>query len=304
MANMIEKVALFQKTLDLAMIQGTVTGFMEANALDVKYNGGNEIKIPSIVMDGLANYDRATGFVEGDITLAYQTMTMTQDRGRGFTIDEMDVDESGVMDLMSKLIGEFQRTKVIPEVDAYRISKIVELAGASRRRVYAAAASSVFTQLATDIGNVQDEVGSNVKLVVLINQKIATMMNNSTEISKKLNVVDFERGEIKTKVKAIDETALLPVPSARMNSRINIVAGDKGGYTAAEGASSVNWIITAKNAPIAVSKTDKMRLFDPNTWQKARAWHMDFRKFHDLWLPENKKPSTFVNLAAADESLT
>ena len=135
MANMIEKVALFQKTLDQAMIQGTVTGFMEANALDVKYNGGAEVKIPSIVMDGLANYDRATGFVEGDITLAYQTMTMTQDRGRGFTIDEMDVDESGVMDLMSKLIGEFQRTKVIPEVDAYRISKIVELAGASRRRV-------------------------------------------------------------------------------------------------------------------------------------------------------------------------
>ncbi|MED9821513.1 MAG: hypothetical protein U0J65_05725 [Christensenellales bacterium] len=304
MANTIEKVALIQKALDQAMIQGAVTGFMEANALDVKYSGGNEVKIPSVVMDGLANYDRATGFVEGDVTLAYQTMKLTQDRGRGFTIDEMDVDESGVLDLVSKLAGEFQRTKVIPEVDAYRMATLCALAGKARRRTYSAAAASVFTQLTTDIGAVQDEVGSDVQLVVLINQKVATMMNNSTEISKKLNVVDFARGEIKTKVKAIDETALLPVPSARMHSRITVTAGGKGGYTAAEGAAAINWIVTAKNGPIAVSKTDKMRLFDPETYQKARAWHMDYRKFHDLWLPDNKKAATFVNLAAEDASLS
>lgn len=304
MANTIEKVALIQKTLDLAMIQGAVTGFMEANALDVKYNGGAEVKIPSIAMDGLANYDRATGFVDGDVTLAYQTMTMTQDRGRGFTIDEHDVEESGVVDLVSKLASEFQRTMVIPEVDAYRIAQLCVLAGAAHRRTYTAAASSVFTQLTTDIGTVRDAVGQDVPLVVLINQKIATMMNNSTEISKRLDVMDFERGEIKTKVKSIDGNALLPVPSARMHSRITVAASGKGGYSAAEGAASINWLITVKNGPIAVSKTDKMRLFDPETYQKARAWHLDYRKFHDLWLPENKKPGVFVNLAAEDASLT
>ncbi|MBR3795338.1 MAG: hypothetical protein IKK34_04840 [Clostridia bacterium] len=304
MANMIEKVALIQKSLDLAMIQGAVTGFMEANALDVKYNGGAEVKIPSIAMDGLANYDRATGFVDGDVTLAYQTMTMTQDRGRGFTIDENDVDESGVVDLVSKLASEFQRTMVIPEVDAYRIAQLCVLAGKDRRRAYTAAAASVFTQLTTDIGTVRDAVGQDVPLVVLINQKVATMMNNSTEISKRLDVMDFERGEIKTKVKSIDGNALLPVPSARMHSRITVAASGKGGYSAAEGAASINWIVTVKNGPIAVSKTDKMRLFDPETYQKARAWHLDYRKFHDLWLPDNKKPGVFVNLAAEDASLT
>ncbi len=304
MANTIAKVALMQNTLDAAMIQGAVTGFMEANALDVKYNGGAEVKIPTIAMAGLADYDRATGFVDGDVTLTYQTMKMTQDRGRGFTIDEMDVDESGVLDLISKLASEFQRTKVIPEVDAYRIAKLCELAGKERRRTYTAAASSVFTQLTTDIGTVQDAVGSDAQLVVLISQKVATLMNNSTEISKKLNVVDFARGEIKTKVKAIDDTALLPVPSARMHSRITVKADENGGYAAAEGAAAINWMITVKNGPIAISKTDKMRLFDPETYQKARAWHLDYRKFHDLWLPDNKKQGVYVNLAADDESLT
>ena len=36
MANNIEKVDLIQKMLDKAMVQGAVTGFMEANAGPVK----------------------------------------------------------------------------------------------------------------------------------------------------------------------------------------------------------------------------------------------------------------------------
>ena len=42
MANNIEKVDLIQKMLDKAMVQGAVTGFMEANAGPVKYSGGED----------------------------------------------------------------------------------------------------------------------------------------------------------------------------------------------------------------------------------------------------------------------
>lgn len=70
MANNIEKVDLIQKMLDKAMVHGAVTGFMEANAGPVKYSGGDEIKIPSIAMDGLKDYDRQLGFAEGDVRRA------------------------------------------------------------------------------------------------------------------------------------------------------------------------------------------------------------------------------------------
>ena len=36
--------------------------------------------------------------------------------------------------------------------------------------------------------------------------------------------------------------------------------------------------------PIAVSRTDKVRIFDPETNQSARAWAIDYRKYHDLWI--------------------
>lgn len=45
-----------------------------------------------------------------------------------------------------------------------------------------------------------------------------------------------------------------------------------------------------------MSKTDKMRIFDPETNQKARAWAMDYRKFHDIWIPARKVEQCFVNV--------
>lgn len=303
MANTIEKVALIQTTLDKAMIQGAVTGFMEGNVGNLIYKGGDEVKIPMIDMDGLANYNRQSGFVDGDTTLAYQTMKMTQDRGRGFTIDPNDIDESGVIDLMSQLAGEFQRTKVVPEVDAYRISKVVQLTPSANRTVYTPAAGTILKKMQEDIGAVRDVIGSDEQLVMLVSTPVSTILNTSTELGKKLDVTDFMRGEITTKVKSLDGVPLLVVPSARMNSRITLLPDGKGGFAKAEGAAAINYIILPRGAVIAVSKTDNMRLFDPNTWQKAHAWHMDYRKFHDAWVPENKRAGIRTSLAAADTGL-
>lgn len=303
MANTIEKVALIQTTLDKAMIQGAVTGFMEGNVGNLIYKGGDEVKIPMIDMDGLANYNRQTGFVDGDVSLAYQTMKMTQDRGRGFTVDPNDIDESGVLDLMSRLTGEFQRTKVVPEVDAYRISKVVQLTPVANRTVYTPAAGTILKKMTEDIGAVRDEIGSDEQLVMLVSTPVSTILNTSTELGKKLDVTDFMRGEITTKVKALDSVPLLVAPSARMFSRITLLPDGKGGFTKAEGAAAINYIIMPRSAAIAVSKTDNMRLFDPQTWQKAHAWHMDYRKFHDIWIPKNRLAGIRTSMAAADAGL-
>ena len=303
MANTIEKVALIQTTLDKAMIQGAVTGFMEGNVGNLIYNGGDEVKIPMIDMDGLANYNRQSGFVDGDVSLAYQTMKMTQDRGRGFTVDPNNIDESGVLDLMSQLAGEFQRTKVVPEVDAYRISKVVQLTPAANRTVYTPAAGTILKKMTEDIGAVRDEIGSDEQLVMLVSTPVSTILNTSTELGKKLDVTDFMRGEITTKVKSLDGVPLLVAPSARMFSRITLLPDGKGGFTKAEGAAAINYIIMPRSAAIAVSKTDNMRLFDPQTWQKAHAWHMDYRKFHDIWIPKNRLAGIRTSMAAADAGL-
>lgn len=83
MATKMENAAVIQKNLDVVAQRAFSTGWMDENASRVKYNGGKEVKIPVVDVDGMADYDRTNGFVEGDVTLTYETKTMPQDRGRG-----------------------------------------------------------------------------------------------------------------------------------------------------------------------------------------------------------------------------
>jgi len=44
----LEYAKIFQKELDQQIIEGATSGWMEDNAGQVKYTGGNEVKIPTI----------------------------------------------------------------------------------------------------------------------------------------------------------------------------------------------------------------------------------------------------------------
>lgn len=136
MANVFEYASVFQSELDKAAVEQATSGWMELNDKLVRYNGGAEVKIPNMDMDGLADYDRDTGFVEGSVNLKWQTKEMTQDRGRQFTFDENEVNETNFVVTAAQVMGEFQRTKVIPEIDAYRYSKIAALCSAKERAGY------------------------------------------------------------------------------------------------------------------------------------------------------------------------
>ena len=48
MANTISYAQILQNALDKQMVHESLTGWMDANAGQVKYNGGKEVKIPII----------------------------------------------------------------------------------------------------------------------------------------------------------------------------------------------------------------------------------------------------------------
>lgn len=305
--NTIETATIIQSELDKAAVEQSTSGWMEVNQSLVKYTGGSEVKIPTIEMDGMADYDRKNGFTEGDVDFKYQTKNMTQDRGRSFSFDENAVDETNFVLTASTVMGEFQRTKVVPEIDAYRYSKIAtscigkNLASGG----YVADEATVLQKLYYDIARVQDKVGQNTPLVITISTLIAAMLGMSEKLSKRLDVTDFRQGDATLKIKSLDGIhPLIPVGSDRLKTEYLFRDGkttgqEGGGFAPTDGSKNINWIITPRKAPIAVSKTDKMRIFDPETNQKARAWAMDYRKFHDLWITDNSIEQCFVNIKEA-----
>lgn len=310
MTNLIETATLFQTELDKAAIEGATSGWMEQNASLIKYDGGEEVKIPRLDMDGLGDYTDT--FPDGGVSLKFETKKMEMDRGRRFIIPETAVENSKAILTMSSLMGEFQRTKVIPELDAYRYSKIATTAIANNHLTsYTPTEADILKKLYYDIAQVQDIVGE-IPLVITMNAMVAAILDCSSTISKKLDIVDFKQGNVQLKVSSLNsQYPIIRVGSSRMKTKYTFYDGRTasdgaeqspspdqtgGGFAPTEDAKEINWIITPQNAPLAVSRTDKMRIFDPETYQPSRSWATDFRKFHDLWIKHNSISSIFVNV--------
>lgn len=293
-----------QKKLDQAVIIGATSGWMEANAGEVIYNGGDEVKIPTMTTSGLADYDRDNGFVQGGITLKYNTYKMTQDRGRTFQIDRMDVDESGFVATSANLIKTFQTQQVIPEIDSYRYSTIADIAiKANQSEAINLTADNALTKIREHIRAVQDIVGDDVPLILTMSTKTRALIEDSPKIGKSIDTANFKQGNMSFKVKSLDESVIRIAPSSRLKTKFEILDGttsgqEAGGLKAAADAKDINWIITPQRVPIAISKTDKLRVFEPDTNQKADAWKIDYRKYHDLWIKESNKKIIFVCVGA------
>lgn len=289
--NTIAYAQVLQAALDKKAVEVLTSGFMDANAGQVKYDGGKYVKIPVMSLTGLMDYDRDDGYGKGSVTLEYVQKEMTMDRGTSFLLDAMDVNESNFIASASTAAGEFQRTQVVPEVDAYRYSRIASLASGHETE-YTPDAGTVFEALADDIAGVRDIVGENEEIVVSINSLAKAQLEKLKDFQRYVAVAEFSAGEIKTRVKTVNGAALLPVPSARMKDSYVFADGKtegqkSGGFKPAEGSRQVNWIVMPKRAPIAVCKQDKMKIYDPDTYQKADAWFIGYRKYHDLWIKDS-----------------
>ncbi|MGN1340933.1 MAG: hypothetical protein ACI4WS_11620 [Oscillospiraceae bacterium] len=296
MANTIEYAKVFQKELDKQVLEGSTSGWMEENASQVIYNGGSEIKLPKMSLQGLGSYSRGDGYVSGAVTYAYETFTLTQDRGRRFRIDAVDVDESGFGLAAANVAAEFQRTQVIPEIDAYRYSKLAAAAGI--RATYTPDKSTVMSSLLAQLGEVRDITGDEGDVVIVMSRPVYDKLMLSGEISYAVESASFKQGGLEFAVKTINGVPVIPVPSARMKTAYTFKADGDGGFTATSGAKDINWLICPKSAPIAVSKTDNVKIITPENNQFADAWDIDYRKYHDLFVPDNKKSVIAVSIGA------
>lgn len=299
MANTIAYAQIFQKTLDELAVQEATTGWMEANAGQVIYNGGNTVKLPKVSMNGMADYDRDGGFVKGAVTLAYETLTFSQDRGRKFVLDSMDVDETNFVVTASAVMGEFQRTQVVPEIDAYRLSKLgaAAVTATNVEYGYTPAAATILAKVKAARAAVRAK-GYTGRIYIHITSEALTQLELA--LGAQLRAETFSQGGIDTTVPILDkDTFLIETADDRMHTVITLYDGTTSGQTAGgfvPAGKQMNFIAIAATAPIAVSKQDKMRIFDPDTYQDADAWAMDYRRYHDLWIPDNKKPLIYANI--------
>ena len=279
--NSLENVTKYSSELDKMFEQKSAVGFFANNALATKFVGAKTVLIPDIEFQGLADYDREAGFARGAITVANTSYTMKMDRARSLQIDREDMDETGIANLAGKILGEYVRTKVVPECDAYVLSKLAGLA-VSRANTLEGDTEKPFETLCRLINEVQAVVGYDEELVAFIDSYMFAALQNSAEISKMITVSDFKQGEVNLKVKSINGVALIPVVSERMKTAYDF--SKDTGFRPADNTSETYMLVCPKNGAHLVKKTENMRIFTPEQNIDADAYKFDYRIYYDVFV--------------------
>ncbi len=275
--------------LDKAVVEKPVTGFLADNNLRGKFVGAKTVMIPEMNVSGLGDYNRDTGFVNGTVSVSATPFTLAMDRGRSFQLDREDHDESGVADLAGQILGEFVRTQVVPEIDAYVLSKLAGYAVTKSQTITGTPSTEAVKMLQKAIAKAQNDIGYDEELVAFVDSTMWSALQNSTDLTRTLVFSDFSKGELNTKVTSYNGVAILPVPDSRMKTAYTFNDGttegqEGGGFTPATAAKSIGLLLIPRRAAALIKKTEQVRCFDPAHNLQADAWKMDYRLYYDVVL--------------------
>lgn len=289
----------FTGELDKLFVQGPVTGFFTDNVLRSKFVGAKTVLIPDMDLSGLGDYDRDTGFIKGAVTVSNKPYTLAMDRARSFQLDREDEDETGIANLAGQVMSEFVRTKVVPEVDAYVLSKLGGLAATEGQTVSGTPATEIIKMFNEACLAVQDKVGFDAELVCFVNPTVWAAIQNTPELNRQLVINDFKKGDVTLKVKSINGIAVLPVAADRMKTAYTfldgVTEGEKdGGFAPAENAKNIGMLVMPKKAASLVRKCEKIRTFSPDQNQAADAYKFDYRTYYDVIIKNSMKESIYA----------
>ncbi len=288
--NSIDTAVKYSEELDKAFAQKSVVTLFTDDKLKAQFMGAKTVKIRNLDFVGLVDYDRDNGFSRAKVTIASEPFTLAMDRARSISIDREDMDESGVAELAGEVLGEYVRTQVVPESDAYCISKLAGIA-AGKGHITTSNLTTPFKTFTTLVNNARQVAGYDEPLVCFVDGEMYAALQNDTTFNKQVIVSDFKKGEISTKIKTVDDVPIIPVSSARMKSLYNFVKTDTtttvGGYSADNSAVDIRMLIVPKKGVSLVKKTEVLRIFTPEQNLDADAYKFDYRIYYDIFVKKS-----------------
>lgn len=285
MPNTITLRKAYSTLLDEVYKLASLTAVLDGpNELVREGANANEILIPKMTMSGLADYSRQTGYETGDVTLEYETKKCTYDRGRMFTVDAMDnIETAGVA--FGRLSGEFLRTKVVPELDAWRLASYAGYVPADNK-VAAAIADGKAGIAAIRKGKtaIKNAEADPATCYLFISMDLKGMIDDlDTTASKK--VMEGWAGVIE-------------VPTGRFYDKVTLTKTGAGGF-ATTGGKAIDFLIVDKNAVIQNQKHTVTKIITPEQNQDADAWKFGYRTVGIAEAKDNKKTAIYLHTAAA-----
>ncbi len=289
MANSITLAKQFVPILDEIYKNASLSSKLDG-AADLARQGANanELIIPKLSMQGLGAYSRNSGYVSGDVTLTNETVQCNFDRGRMFTVDYMDnLETAGIA--FGRLAGEFIRTKVVPELDAFRFAAYASATGISKVATAATLAdgAAVVSALRKGTNTMdEDEVPYEDRHLFITPTLYGMVQDMDTTKSREV-------------MSRFADVTL--VPQTRFYTAITQYDGttsgqEAGGYIKnASTGCDINFMIIHKPAVIQFEKHVAPKIIEPAVNQDADAYKFGYRNVGIADVYENKVSGIYLH---------
>ncbi len=287
--NAITKFKKYIDKLDTVYKQSSKTAILDGDSELVRMGANaGEFLIPMLDMDGLADYKRDGGYAQGSASIVMQTKKCDYDRGRKFTVDAMDNEETAGI-FFGKLASEFVRTKVVPELDAYRFAKYAGIEGISKASADLTTGTEALAAIRAGKTAMQNNEVDMDNLVLFITPGLnGAIQDVNTNVSKEV-------------MKSFSQ--VIEVPQSRFYTGITLKDGRTddellGGYAPAEGAHPINFLMVDKSAVIQFQKHTVNKVVSPEKNQTSDGYMFFYRAYGIADFYEQKKSGLYLHYAA------
>ena len=292
MANTIALAEKFIPVLDEVYKEASLTAVLDG-ASDLVQQGANanELIIPKLDMQGLGDYSRNSGYVSGDVTLTNETVKCNFDRGRMFNVDYMDdLETAGIA--FGRLSGEFIRTKVVPELDAFRLATYAGATGISKVSTGATLddGADVIAALRVAVSEMDEDEVPQTERYLFITPTLYGMVQDLDTTKSREVLANF--------------ASVIKVPQTRFYTAIEQNDGtssgeEAGGYKKGTGAADINFMVIHKPAVIQFQKHVAPKIITPEQNQTADAYKFGYRNVGIADVYKNKVSGIYLHMKAA-----
>lgn len=295
MPNNITPFKKYTSLLDEVYQNASVTSMLDMNGAMVRMGtNANEIVIPKISMDGLGDYSRNSGYAPGSVTLTHETVQFNYDRGRRFTVDAMDDEETAGV-AFGSLSGEFIRTKAAPELDAFRFATYASASGISAADPAALTdAQAILDALIASQNEMDEDEVPVTERYLFITPTLYNLVQNIDTTKSKAVLDSF--------------AAITKVPQTRFYTAIDLKDGvdhtgssgadeTAGGFEKAAAGKNINFMVIHKPAVIQFSKHVVNKIITPEQNQTNDGWMFFYRAYGLADVYENKLAGIYLHAA-------
>lgn len=301
---MANEFAYIEKTLprvvDKVFAKESLTDrLMDGNAIKIEFLDAKTCKIFKLATSGLTNYKRGghgENNADGSVNSSTETFILNQERYASIPLDKLDTLDDGET-VLGNLSSELIRTKVVPEFDAYRFSKLAGMTSVTfgNRVEGAIAENKIIAEFNKAVEWMAEQKVPETNQILYVRPAVMTMIRNTTELHKHLTQTEYKSGDVSFTIEKYQGREIVVVPSDEFFT--DIVVGD--GYYPSDTSKVIDFLLVDKSCPIVVKKLAWVKTY---TSDETDLGYVGYKVktlfYHDIFVPDNKKTGIYAHVSS------